>query len=534
MQISNALRKAVTRGIGLNVVILLTLAGCGGGGSGSSTATSSTLGAVAAVGYPIVGGVVQVKCASGPVLGTTTGSTGTWQVILSAGQSLPCAVEIKGGTINNVANNTSYHSIATVTGTVNVTPLTDLLVANLAAQDPGTWFAGLSTSPAKLAAITQAKVDSALANLRSALSGLVPLSTINPITTSFFAIPGNAIDDMLAALQAAITNSGGSYTYSTLLNAASTISFTTAVAALNTALPVAYAGTTSGSVPSVTGMNPVSGAAGTLVTITGTHFSTTAASNIVSFNGVQASVTSATISQLVVTVPATATSGNVTVTVGGNTATLATGFIVTPAASGGSGGSGMAAQYFTKKAVGNTWTWSTSGGSDTATIITPLTGMEKLALFPSAQPDAIYFNNTCIRNGSSCSPYKSIHQIDSSGALISKADALSWLYFQQTIFPATFSVGTSWVYQAGGGGLGQAVNATIVAFNVTRTVPAGTFNDCIQINMSESSGSNTLNYALYYSPTVGNYVETTVSSSTSGVVKWSYSGQLQAGYIANP
>lgn len=322
MQFSSALRKATTLGIGLIATTSLILVGCGGGsGGGTSTPAPSSLGGVTAVGYPIVSGTVQVKCASGPALNTTTSSTGSWQVILSGGQTLPCAIEVSGGTINNVANNTSYHSVATVAGIINVTPLTDLMVANLVAQTLSTWFAGLNTSPALFTAITQANVDTALTNLRTALSGLAPLNTINPITTSFTATPGNISDDMLAALQSAITNSGGSYTYSTLLNAASTTSFTTVVAALNAALPAAYAATTSGSLPSVTGIGPgitgvfpTSSAPSASVTISGTNFSHSASNYRVSFNGVTASPWIRTLYQLAVNVPAGATTGTLTVT----------------------------------------------------------------------------------------------------------------------------------------------------------------------------------------------------------------------------
>jgi hypothetical protein len=43
--------------------------------------------------------------------------------------TFPCAVQLNGGTINNVANTTPLHSNALVSGTLNVTPLTDLIVA---------------------------------------------------------------------------------------------------------------------------------------------------------------------------------------------------------------------------------------------------------------------------------------------------------------------------------------------------------------------------------------------------------------------
>lgn len=317
--------------IALTLLTLGLLSGCGGGGSSTSNTppAASTLSGIAAVGFPIVSGNVSVKCASGNPLTTTTDVNGAYTITLS-GQTLPCAVEVSGGTKNGIANTTKYHSIATTAGTVNVTPLTDLMVANLAAGDPGTWFAGLTG--VTLSPITSTQVGTALNNVRTALTGLAPLSTVNPVTTPFTAISGNTSDDMLTALGTATATPGS---YATLLSAAGIpATFTSAAATLNSALPAAYSGTASGSLPTVASFTPASGAVGASVTITGTNFSATAANNTVKFNGVAASVTSATATQLVVTVPATATTGVITVLVGGQTATSATSFTVTVAATG--------------------------------------------------------------------------------------------------------------------------------------------------------------------------------------------------------
>ena len=239
----------------LVIASLLVLPSCGGGGGGGSsggsiTPVASTLSGVAAVGTPIVGGNISVICAAGNPLSTITSNTGTggaWQVTLS-GQTLPCAVEVSGGNIGTVtgpANTTSYHSIAVTSGTVNVTPLTDLIVANLAGTaTPSTWFAGLSSNPTSLTAINQTQVTAALAKLSTALSGLAPLNANNPITTAFTPTSGNVSDDMLTALATAMTNTG--ITHASLLNNASYTTFTAPVSGFDTALTTAYSGTTSG------------------------------------------------------------------------------------------------------------------------------------------------------------------------------------------------------------------------------------------------------------------------------------------------
>jgi len=233
-------------------VILLTLvslfiSGCGGGGGGSGggPSTSGTLSGVAAVGSPIVNGNIHVICAAGSApASTATNSTGSWSVTLS-GQTLPCAVQVSGGTINGSGNTTSYHSVALSAGTVNVTPLTDLLVANLTgAATPAAWFAGLGSAPGPLASINQTKVDTALANLNAALPAL-PLytSTTNPITASFTPVAGNTYDDMLTALHTAMTNA--SITYPALLGSAAASGFAPP-SGLASALSSAYQGTASG------------------------------------------------------------------------------------------------------------------------------------------------------------------------------------------------------------------------------------------------------------------------------------------------
>jgi len=69
--------------------------------------------------------------------------------------------------------------------------------------------------------------------------------------------------------------------------------------------------------PSITSLNPTSGAIGTPVTITGANFGGTQGTSTVTFNGTAATPTSWSATSIVVPVPAGATTGNVVVTVGG-------------------------------------------------------------------------------------------------------------------------------------------------------------------------------------------------------------------------
>lgn len=79
---------------------------------------------------------------------------------------------------------------------------------------------------------------------------------------------------------------------------------------------------------SITAFTPEEGAEGTSVTITGSGFDLTATNNIVKFNGIAATVTASTATSITSSVPADAITGPITVTLGGNTATSATDFVV--------------------------------------------------------------------------------------------------------------------------------------------------------------------------------------------------------------
>jgi hypothetical protein len=232
------------------VVALLTsvLAGCGGG---TSTASGLSLSGTAAVGSPIVGGTVALVCASGSaVTPTTTNTAGAWSVTLT-GQTLPCVVQVSGGTINSVANSTSYHSVTSSAGTVNVTPITDLIVSNLAGTGtPSTWFSALNA--AALSPLTPTAVTAATAQIKTAL-GLSALTAIDPLTVSFNPASGNAMDDVLTALQAAILSNGTSF--AALRTAASSSTFTPPVG-FSTALSTAHSGTVSGSTGGTTVIAP--------------------------------------------------------------------------------------------------------------------------------------------------------------------------------------------------------------------------------------------------------------------------------------
>lgn len=201
------------KSIFLMLLVAVGLSGCGGN---PNVHYSNQLQGTAAVGKAIANGTVKIICASGDPLSSSTDGTGAWQVNFS-GQTLPCAVRVAGGTINQVPNTVPYHAIATDFDTVNITPLTDLIVANLiGTSTPTTWFNGLTS--AQLLSITLVQNKASLDNLRAAFE-LPPLTTSDPIRVRFNPNSGVVMDDILTAFSNAM-NANSSFVYSNLLSLA--------------------------------------------------------------------------------------------------------------------------------------------------------------------------------------------------------------------------------------------------------------------------------------------------------------------------
>ena len=116
--------------------LAFTLSACGGGGGGDSASpgspsnpipASATVSGVAAIGAPIVGGSVSLKCASGATASAVTGADGTWQASIKNGDA-PCVIRVSGGQADGKPLDAPLHSMIVQPGQANITPLTDLMV----------------------------------------------------------------------------------------------------------------------------------------------------------------------------------------------------------------------------------------------------------------------------------------------------------------------------------------------------------------------------------------------------------------------
>ena len=190
-------------------ILAATLAACGGGGGGDTTAvapaptpTPLALSGTAAKGAAIAGATVEVKCASGSATATTN-SSGGFSFSLASG-ALPCALKVPTG------DGSFLYSAIGGSGagsfTVNVSPLTQLIVANAIGVSPDVLFDQFT---ALVATVTSASLSNALAVVKSTLAAAgIDLASINPISDAL--VVGNTQDQKIDALVTTLTSTGTS------------------------------------------------------------------------------------------------------------------------------------------------------------------------------------------------------------------------------------------------------------------------------------------------------------------------------------
>lgn len=146
----------------------ITLSGCGGGGSsgnpdgGAPPPAAATFTGTAAAGLPLIG-TVTVKDAAGTTRTVNIGDNGAYTINV-AGMTAPFVFRAEG-----TAGGSTYvlHSGATtadVNGTINVTPLTDLVIANVAGQLAASYF-----ESGNFATLTQDEINAEKNALRDKL-----------------------------------------------------------------------------------------------------------------------------------------------------------------------------------------------------------------------------------------------------------------------------------------------------------------------------------------------------------------------------
>lgn len=168
---------------------LLVLAGCGGGGGDTAAAgpPATTISGTAAAGAPIIGSVT-IKDSTTPTAQTKTvtiEANGKYTVDVT-GLNAPYMVRADGYVGGNEYHLYSAGTSADVGGTINITPLTDLIVANIAGTVAKTYFDNGSFSGLTAAQLT-AQADDLKAKLLPVLQAIGVESSIDLLRASFSA-----------------------------------------------------------------------------------------------------------------------------------------------------------------------------------------------------------------------------------------------------------------------------------------------------------------------------------------------------------
>jgi pimeloyl-ACP methyl ester carboxylesterase len=169
------------------------LAACGGGGEGPS------LSGLAATGAAMANASVTAKCATGLSIAGTTGSDGTFNLKLGDSQA-PCLIQVTKGAI-------TLHSFASASGRINVTPLTDMVVARALGGRPADAF---GTFNAATGSTIQSGLAAAKTYARNQVIALAGSAPSGDLLTGTFKV-GDADDVILDSLKVALTAAGKSY-----------------------------------------------------------------------------------------------------------------------------------------------------------------------------------------------------------------------------------------------------------------------------------------------------------------------------------
>jgi len=200
----------------LLTIILLTAYGCGGGGGTAGVVTSSntTLSGTASAGAPIIG-TVTIKDSSTPAKEkfVTIAADGKYTIDVS-GLTAPFMMRADGTVGGRSYSLYSGATSADVGGTINVTPLTDLIVANVAGQIASAYFATGNFSGLTAAELS-AQETALQARLQPILTAVGVAGSIDLLRSSF-ATDHTGLDAALDVLRIDIV--GGTATITNIID----------------------------------------------------------------------------------------------------------------------------------------------------------------------------------------------------------------------------------------------------------------------------------------------------------------------------
>jgi hypothetical protein len=192
---------------------VMVLVACGGGGAqaeGDAVVPTVEVRGVVARGGALVEAKVTARCTAGPVVTAVSGSSGAYAMALGE-DVFPCVLEAV-----SADGAWRLHSVLPPqTRTAHITPLTELLVAELAGATPASFMAKAQANGRVLGAtITPGNLASAQASVGRVLRvmGVDPAPITDALTQPLVAASavqrGNVHDKVLDALAAAMAGAG--------------------------------------------------------------------------------------------------------------------------------------------------------------------------------------------------------------------------------------------------------------------------------------------------------------------------------------
>lgn len=198
--------KLTARATGL--AVLLTIAACGGGGGGGGGGVTEappppgdTVKGLAAVGAPLTGAQVVLRCANGVGGQTTTDNEGRWSIELRQPQ-FPCLATLSNSTSHS---GVTLRSMALGTGHLNITPLTDLVLARAFKDNPAALEGADGQALIDVAALLPEAQDEVIQILVAQGFAATDLAVF---TGEFQASKGDPYDDLLEHIAVSLADDG--------------------------------------------------------------------------------------------------------------------------------------------------------------------------------------------------------------------------------------------------------------------------------------------------------------------------------------
>lgn len=202
--------------LSLLIPMVLVLSGCGGGASsgGAGGGTASTLKGTVAAGAPIIG-TVTIKDANGTIRPTPIEANGKYKVDVT-GLVAPFKLRAQGHVGSIDVDLYSAAMTADIGGTVNITPFTDLIVAQIAGEVASSYFARADTSK-----LTQDALDKEKARVSAILKDVLTAAHVDTAIDLFrtsFNADHTGFDQVMDVIKVTVDPSTGAAEIKSILD----------------------------------------------------------------------------------------------------------------------------------------------------------------------------------------------------------------------------------------------------------------------------------------------------------------------------